>query len=144
MTNLQNTVKRRGIIVLRKCFAADYQCDILHVLLWIRAKTHCGQKYGQFLKHSHRPFIYRFPLVYLCVSCKQHSEVFTEKFLLNQITTHKKNQFRKYCNTLQLSFSANSYSAYHQNDTGALTLKLSLYPIMAQKMADLQNSVTRL
>ena len=33
MTNLQNTVKRRGIIVLRKCFAADYQCDILHVFL---------------------------------------------------------------------------------------------------------------
>ena len=33
MTNLQNTVKRRAIIVFRKCFAADYQCDILHVLL---------------------------------------------------------------------------------------------------------------
>ena len=33
MTNLQNTVKRRGIIVFRKYFAADYQCDILDVLL---------------------------------------------------------------------------------------------------------------
>ena len=30
MTNLQNTVKRLGIIVFRKCFAADHQSDILH------------------------------------------------------------------------------------------------------------------
>ena len=33
MTNLQNTVKRRGIIVVRKCFAADHQCDVLELLL---------------------------------------------------------------------------------------------------------------
>ena len=33
MTNLQNTVKRLGIIVASKCFAADHQCDILELLL---------------------------------------------------------------------------------------------------------------
>ena len=33
MTNLQNTVKRLGIIVFRKCFAADQQSDILDFLL---------------------------------------------------------------------------------------------------------------
>ena len=117
MTNLQNTVKRRGIIVLRKCFAADYQCDILHVFLWIRAKTHCGQKYGQFLKHSHRPFIHRFPLVYLCVSCKQHFGVLTVKFLLNQITTYKMASLESIVTSLRTIGLCYSYSAYHQNDT---------------------------
>ena len=34
MTNLQNTVKRFGIIVFRKCFAADQQSAILELLLW--------------------------------------------------------------------------------------------------------------
>ena len=33
MTNLQNTVKRRGIVVVRKCFAADHQCDVLELLV---------------------------------------------------------------------------------------------------------------
>ena len=33
MTNLQKTVKRLGIIVASKCFAADHQCDILELLL---------------------------------------------------------------------------------------------------------------
>ena len=33
MTNLQNTVKRRGIVAVRKCFAADHQCDVLELLV---------------------------------------------------------------------------------------------------------------
>ena len=33
MTYLQNTIKRPGIIVASKCFAADHQCDILELLL---------------------------------------------------------------------------------------------------------------
>ena len=33
MTNLQNTVKRLGVIVFRKCFAADHQIDVLELLL---------------------------------------------------------------------------------------------------------------
>ena len=33
MTNLQNTVKRLGIIVFRKCFAAHHQSDILDFLV---------------------------------------------------------------------------------------------------------------
>ena len=33
MTNLQNIVNCLGIIVLRKCFAADYQSDILEIVL---------------------------------------------------------------------------------------------------------------
>ena len=39
MTNLQNTVKRRGIIVVRKCFTADHQCDVLELLLWNLRQT---------------------------------------------------------------------------------------------------------
>ena len=39
MTNLQNTVKRRGIIVFSKYFAPDYQCDILELLLWNSRQT---------------------------------------------------------------------------------------------------------
>ena len=33
MPNLQNTVKLLGIIVLRKCFAADEQSDVLELLM---------------------------------------------------------------------------------------------------------------
>ena len=33
MTNLQKTVKRPGIIVFKKCFAADHHSDILEFLL---------------------------------------------------------------------------------------------------------------
>jgi len=39
MTNLQNTVRRRGIIVVRKCFAADHQSDIFELLLWNTRQT---------------------------------------------------------------------------------------------------------
>ena len=33
MTNLQNTIKRFGIIVFRKCFAADHHSAVLELLL---------------------------------------------------------------------------------------------------------------
>ena len=84
MTNLQNTVKRHGI-----SFSASILLPIITVTFWrsyceIRAKPHRGLKNGQFPKHCHRPFIYRFSLVYLCVSCKKHFGVLTVKFLLNQ------------------------------------------------------------
>ena len=39
MTNLQNTVKRRGIIVFRKSFADDHQSDILEFLLQNSRRT---------------------------------------------------------------------------------------------------------
>ena len=117
MTNLQNTVKRRGIIVFRKYFAADYQCDILDVLLWIRAKPHCGQKYGQFLKHCYRSFIHRFPLVYLCVSGKQHFGDLTVKFLVSWITTHKMASLENIVTSFTIIILCYCYSAYHQNDT---------------------------
>ena len=84
MTSLQNTVKRHGI-----SFSGSILLPIITVTFWrsyceIRAKPHRGLKNGQFPKHCHRPFIYRFSLVYLCVSCKKHFGVLTVKFLLNQ------------------------------------------------------------
>ena len=83
----------------------------------IRAEPHSGPNYGQFAKHSHRPFIHRFPLVYLCVSCKQHFGVLTVKFLLNQITTHKMASLENIVTSLRIIVLCYSYSAYHQNDT---------------------------
>ena len=97
------------LLIIRGPFWSSY-CEI-------RAEPHCGQKHGQFPKHCHRPFIHRFPLVYLCVSCKQHSEVFTEKFLLNQITTHKMASLKTIGTTLRIIVHCYSYSAHHQNDT---------------------------
>ena len=117
MTNLQNTVKRLKIIVFRKYFAADHQCDILELYSKIRAKPHCGSKYAQFLKHCHKPFIHRFPLVYLCVQRKQHFGVLTVKFLPNQITTHKMARFENIVTSLRITVLFYSYSAYNQNDT---------------------------
>ena len=114
MTNLQNTVKRLGIIVFSKYFAAL----IIRATFWssyreICPELHCDPKYGQFAKHSDRPFIHRFPLVYLCVSCKQHFGVFTLKCLwlirwpVWKILSHASESFVLFY----------SYGAYHQNDT---------------------------
>ena len=97
------------LLIIRAPFWSSY-CEI-------RAEPHCGQKYGQFPKHCHRPFIHRFPLVYLRVSCNQHSGFFTEKFLRNQITTHKMASLKNIVTRLRIIVHCYSYSAYHQNDT---------------------------
>ena len=81
------------------------------------AEHHFGLKYGQFAKHCHRRFIHRFPLVYLCVLCKQQFGVFTEKFLVNEITTHKMASLENIVTRLIIIVLCYSYSAYHQNDT---------------------------
>ena len=83
MINLQNTVKRLGIIVFRKCFAADHHTDILEFFLWNLRRTPLCPQYGQFAKHSHRPLIRPFPLVYFSVLCTEHFGVLTLKCLLN-------------------------------------------------------------
>ena len=44
ITNLQTTVKRLGIIVFRKCFAADHQSDILELLLLNSRRTPLWRK----------------------------------------------------------------------------------------------------
>ena len=64
--------------------------------------------------HSHRPFIHRFPLVSLCVSCKQHFGVLTVKFLHNQITIHKMASLENIVTRLRTIVLCYSYSAYHQ------------------------------
>ena len=100
------------LLIIRAPFWSSY-CEI-------RAEPHCGQKYGQFPKNCHRPFIHRFPLVFLRVSCKQQSGVFTEKFLLNQITTHKMARSENIVTSLRITVLCYSYSAYNQNDTSEL------------------------
>ena len=97
------------LLIISATFWSSY-CEIL-------AKPHCGPKYGPFLKHCHRRFIHRFPLVYLCVSWKQHFGVLTVKFLLNQITTHKMASLENIVTSLRIIILCYSYSAYHQNDT---------------------------
>ena len=97
MTNLQNTVKRHGI-----SFSGSILLPIIIVTFWssyceIRAKPHRGLKNGQFSKNCQRPFIYRFSLVYLCVSCKRHFGVLVTR--------------------LRIIVFFYSYSAYHQNQT---------------------------
>ena len=117
MTNLQNTVQRLGIIVSRKYFAANHQSDILELSLLSSCRTPFWPKIWQFARHCHRPFIERFSLVYLCVSCKQHFGVLPVKFLLNQITTHKMASLENIVTRLRIIVVCYSYSAYHQNDT---------------------------
>ena len=55
---------------LERSFTVSILLLIISATFWssyceIGAKRHCGQKYGQFLKHCHRPFIHRYPLLYL-------------------------------------------------------------------------------
>ena len=97
MTNLQNTIKRLGIIVFWKSFANDHQSDIQNFYYKIRAEPNCGPKYGQFPTHSHKPF--------------------SVKFLPNQITTHKMARFENIVKSLGITVLFYSYSAYNQNDT---------------------------
>ena len=96
------------LLIISATFWSSY-CKIL-------AKPDRGPKYGPFLKHCHWTFIHCFPLVYLCVSCKQHFEVLTVKFLLNQITTHKMASLENILTSLRVIILFYCYSAYHQND----------------------------
>ena len=114
MSNFQNTVDRVVIIVFMGFFLLIIRAAFWSSQCEIRAEPHCGQKYGQFPNHCHRPFIHRFPLVYLYVSCKQHSGVFTEKFLRNQITTHKMASLKNIVTSLRIIVHCYSYSACQQ------------------------------
>ena len=97
------------LLIIRATFWSSYSEN--------GAKHHFGLKYGQFAKHCHRRFIHRFPLVYLCVLCKQKFGVFSEKFLVNEITTHKMASLENIVTGLTIIVLCYSYSAYHQNDT---------------------------
>ena len=97
------------LLIIRATFWSSYSEN--------GAKHHFGLKYGQFAKHCHRRFIHRFPLVYLCVLCKQKFGVFSEKFLVNEITTHKMASLENIVTRLTIIVLCYSYSAYHQNDT---------------------------
>ena len=79
----------------------------------VHAEPHSDPKYDQFAKHSHKPFIHRFPLVCLCVSCKQHFGVLAVKFLLNQITTHNMASLENYVTRVRIIVLCYSFSAYH-------------------------------
>ena len=72
---------------------------------------------AQFETHCHRPLIHRFPLLSLCVSCKQHFGVLTVKFVLKEITTHKMAGLENIVTRLRIIVLCYSYSAYNQNDT---------------------------
>ena len=97
------------LLIIRATFWSSYSEN--------GAKHHFGLKYGQFAKHCHRRFIHRFLLVYLCVLCKQKFGVFSEKFLVNEITTHKMASLENIVTRLIIIVLCYSYSAYHQNDT---------------------------
>ena len=97
------------LLIISATFWSSY-CEIL-------AKPHCGPNYGQFQKHFHRRFIHGFPLVYLCVSWKQHFGVLTVKLLVNQITTHKMASFENIVTSLKIIILCYSHRANHQNDT---------------------------
>ena len=118
MTNLQNTVKRHGI-----SFSGSILLPIIIVTFWssyceIRAKPHRGLKNGQYSKNCQRPFIYRFSLVYLCVSCKRHFGVLTVKFLLNQkYESIRWLVWKILSQGSESSFFSTRNSAYHQNQT---------------------------
>ena len=118
MTNLQNIVKSLGIFVFRKCFAADHQSGVLEVLLSNSRRTPLWPKMWPISTTlSQAFFIHRFPLVYLRVSCKPQSGVFTKKFLLNQITTEKMVSQKNIVTSLRIIVHCYFYSAHHQNDT---------------------------
>ena len=100
----------------------------------IRAEPYCCPKYGQFAKHSHRPFIHLFSVVYLCVSCKQHFGVLTVKFVLNQITTDKMTSLEKVVTRLRIIVLCYSYSAYHKKDTlELLPWNCDLFPLWPKR-----------
>ena len=78
----------------------------------ICTEPHRGPKHGQFETHCHRPLIHRFPLLSLCVSCKQHFGVLTVKFVLKEITTHKMAGLENIVTRLRIIVLC-----YHQNNT---------------------------
>ena len=55
-------------------------------------------------------------MVYFSVSCKQHFEVLTVKFLRNQIKTLKMVTLKNIVTRLKIIVLCACYSAYHEND----------------------------
>ena len=144
VTTIQTIVKRFGIIVFRKCFAADHQSDILELLLWNSRPISIVAQNMANLEDTVTHLLFTvFALVYWYVSCKQNFGVLTVKFLLNQITTHKMASLQNIVTRLKIIVVCYSYSAYHQSDTLEHLPWNCHNPIMTQKMADLQNCVTR-
>ena len=117
LTNLQNTVKRLGIILSGSVLLLIITAKFWSSYYRIRAKPNFGPKYGQHAKHCHRPVIHPFPLVFFCILCAQHFGVLTVKFLLNQNTTHMMDNLQNNVTRLRIIVLYYSYSAHHQNDT---------------------------
>ena len=116
MTNLQNTVKRLGIIVFRKYFAADHQGDILELLLWNSQQTPLWPTIWPISKTLSQVFYSPFSAgLVVRIMCTSFG-VLTVKFLLNQITTHKMASLESIVANLRIIVLCYSYSAYHQND----------------------------
>ena len=118
MTNLQNTVKRRRIIVFSKYFAAL----IIRATFWssyreICPELHCDPKYGQYAKHSDRPFIHRFPLVYLCVHVSNILESLLWNVYLTKLWLIRWPVWKILSHASESFVLFYSYGAYHQNDT---------------------------
>ena len=68
ISNLQNTVKRFGVIVFRKCFAAHHQSDILELFLWNPRRTPMSPKIWPICKTLSQAFYSPFSAgLFVCI-----------------------------------------------------------------------------
>ena len=141
MTNSQNTLKRFGTIVCRKCFACDYQSDILDFLLWTKLRL-ISWPVWKILLHASKSSFSATPIVLTIRTTllSSHREIVTQP----HYDAHD-GQFAKFCLTpLNHRFYSFIKCLSSERHFGAVGVKFSLYRITAQKVTTLQNTVRRL
>ena len=138
MTKLQNTVKHLGIIVFRKCFAADHQSKILELLLWnsrrnpivaqntanlqntvtgLLLTVFCRSICVYYVSNILQSLLWNVFLTKLRLIRWPVWKITTHKTHTTQITTHKTASLENIVTRLRIIVSWYSYSAYIQIDT---------------------------
>ena len=145
MTNFQNTVRRPIIIVLSFSYDAYHQSSLLSSYGKNVAKPHYVPKDSQFAKYcmlhaSESLFLHRVLMLLIRTTfCRSYVKILAEPNC-----GPKDGQFIKHWHTpLNQRFQLNLWYLPSERHFEARTVKLSLNPIMTQKMAHLPNSVTR-
>ena len=158
MTNLQSTVTRS--FVFTELFGAFYQTDILNSYFKILVESHYEGNDDQFAKYCQTPRNHRFQEVFCCWSSVRHFGALTVKLVPNakwpiyQILSLASKSFD--CGPEHGQFVKHWHTFVNHRDQltlwclpserhfEAVTVKLSLNAITTKKIADFQNSVTRL
>ena len=113
MSNLQNTVRRLIIILLRLFFLLIIKASIWSPYGKNLAEPRYEKKNEQFAKYCHTPLNLRFYLIFWCFSSYLHFGAFTVTCSLNPITAQNMGNLQNTATGLLFAVFRWSICAYH-------------------------------